>query len=300
MTSLLFSKLANALGIPIQSGHPTKLARKTQSQWQDQQISKHKAVAAVLLERGLNESTASHASMNELDEWDSKDVHFVFNKIKASPEDVRRGLRSFDPPTANDDAVSVEDYRPNYFVKPSLTLIERAAHTRVALCVNVEGEFALRESDYLALSHVWSEGVGADLSNKGLPLYLVSRLFERVRSLSVQWIWLDSLAIPGGTRTLTVHEEDLKVEMIKCMADIYRKATAVMIINALVLRLQSVHTIDVAVALICGKWITRIWTYQEIKLATRAVIVTGAGIVEYGDILNTLRDLAGPNAISST
>ncbi|KAK4989785.1 hypothetical protein LTR50_002959 [Elasticomyces elasticus] len=300
MTSFLLSKLANALGIPTQSGHPPNLAQKSQSKWQDQRVSKHKAVAAVLLERGLDEATASHASKNELDEWDFKDVHGVFNKIRASPEDVRKGLRSFKPTAANDDAASSTDHRPNYFVTPSLALVERAAHTGMALCVNVEGEFALKERDYLALSHVWSEGVGADLNNKGLPRYLISRLFERTTSLGVQWIWLDSLAIPGGTRTLTVHEEDLKVEMINCMADIYRKATAVVIIDALVLRLQSNHAVDVAVALICGKWITRIWTYQEIKLATRAVIVTGAGTVEYSDMLNTLRDLAGPNAMSGT
>jgi len=39
-------------------------------------------------------------------------------------------------------------------------------------------------------------------------------------------------------------------------------------------------------------WVSRVWTYQEIKLATDAVVVTEAGFVRFADIVNTLRSKA--------
>lgn len=65
------------------------------------------------------------------------------------------------------------------------------------------------------------------------------------------------------------------------------------IFDALVMQLKSADLIDVAACLLCGKWMTRIWTYQEICLAKRAMIITGNGVVEFMDMARWLRTLSG-------
>lgn len=42
------------------------------------------------------------------------------------------------------------------------------------------------------------------------------------------------------------------MSLINCLADIYRKAKAVVILDALVLRLRSTDPVETAVALYCG------------------------------------------------
>lgn len=81
------------------------------------------------------------------------------------------------------------------------------------------------------------------------------------------------------------------LDVINNMPQIYSRADAVIIIDALLLQLHSQDLIDVAVGLACGNWATRVWTYQEIKLASRALVLTASGSFEYkamADYLQTL------------
>jgi len=43
-----------------------------------------------------------------------------------------------------------------------------------------------------------------------------------------------------------------KVSLINCLADVYRKAKAVVILDALVLRLQSTDPVETGIMLCCG------------------------------------------------
>jgi len=114
------------------------------------------------------------------------------------------------------------------------------------------------------LSHVWSEGLGSDDHNRGLHLSLADQIFEKVASLGVRWIWTDSLAIPGGKRALTVVEE-LKANLINAMANIYRTANQVVIVDALCLRLESTDPVKAAAVLCCGrKAIKPLFVAQEL------------------------------------
>jgi hypothetical protein len=211
----------------------------------------HRAINEFLLQWGIPEDIAGPVSKNELCYWPTAEVEEVFAKLDTTPADVRAGLRSF-----HDDA----DFTPNPagrlmeadLIKPNVQLMLKSVEKRAALCVNETGEFSLRDSDYVAISHVWIEGVGADLDNRGLPRRLVQSIFARIRPIGVKWIWLDSLAIPGGVEALSLHEEDLKVSLINCLADIYRKAKAVVILDSLVLRLRSIDAVETAVVLCCG------------------------------------------------
>jgi len=204
-----------------------------------------------LLQWGISEEIAAPVSKNELCYWQTSEVQEVFAKLDTTPTAVRAGLRSF-----NNDSTATK--RPlstlveGDLLKPDVRLMLQSVEKRAALCVNEAGDFSLQDTDYVAMSHVWIEGVGANLYNRGLNRRLIQSIFSRIRPLGVEWIWLDSLAIPGGVEALSLHEEDLKASLINCLADIYRKAKAVVILDALVLRLRSTDPVETAVALCCG------------------------------------------------
>lgn len=99
------------------------------------------------------------------------------------------------------------------------------------------------------------------------------------------------LVIPGGNRALSFSEEILKTDIINSLAAIYERADGVIIFDALVMKLQSNDPADVAVCLACGRWMQRVWTYQEIKLAKQAIILTGTGLLSYKDMVEDLRIL---------
>lgn len=110
------------------------------------------------------------------------------------------------------------------WVKPNLELIEQAAADKKALCVNKDGQFRLLEWGFVALSHTWSEGLYADSGNRGLPQHVLDQVFEKLDCVpEAEWLWIDSLAVPGGDRDLTVHEEKIKVELINNMGMIYSR-----------------------------------------------------------------------------
>jgi hypothetical protein len=211
-------------------------------------VKNNQAIKKILDQWNIPEDIADAVSKNELCYWEESEVHQVFAKLDTTPSTIKRGLRSFEE-TTSATKVPLPDTE---LLKPDVKLMLESVEKRAALCVNEAGKFSLRDTDYVAMSHVWIEGVGADLDNRGLPRRLIKSIFDQIRSMDVEWIWLDSLAIPGGVEALSLHEEELKVSLINCLADIYRKAKSVVILDALVLRLRSVDPADVGVILRCG------------------------------------------------
>ena len=124
----------------------------------------------------------------------------------------------------------------------------------------------------MAISHVWEEGIQAEADNRGLSRSILDSIFVELGHVNAPWIWLDCLAIPAGNRALTARQEVLKKDIINNLSSIHRNADAVVVFDALVMRLRSRDLVDVAVVLLCGKWMTRIWTLQEIRLAGNVLI----------------------------
>lgn len=245
----------------------------------------NREVKRYLLTKGLPEAIASSMSMNELCYWTEKELDEVFHDLHASTDEISNGLRTFRIQGDSNDAGAM--------VKPSLEEVSQSAEVLGALCVNRDGQFRVNPGEgYVALSHVWAQGLGADDDNRGLHGNLLDQVFTKLEPQGIKWIWTDSLAIPGGKRALSLIEEELKATLINAMADIYRKASQVIILDALCLRLDSVDPVKTAVSLCCGQWMTRVWTYQEIKLATNATIATKAGFVNFRDIVQSLKQNA--------
>ena len=207
----------------------------------------NRAVKQYLLNKGVSESVAWSNSFNELCYWTEKELDDLFHDLQLPGNVPLDKLISFLPrPQGRADPAPV-------FIKPSLESIQQSASQLGALCVNRQGDFSINPKEgFAALSHVWSQGLGADHDNRGLDASLLHQVFDRVEPLGVQWIWTDSLAIPGGKRALNLVEEELKGQLINAMADIYRQADFVVVLDALCLRLNSTDPVKVAAVMSLG------------------------------------------------
>ena len=194
-------------------------------------------------------------------------------------------------------SVPQQDTQPKW-ISPPRTLIDQSARDETALCINEQGQWSLRASGYVALSHVWIEGLQRDKDHNGVSSQKVNAIFTLLRSRSVQaeWVWTDVLVIPsGGDLGSALEDEMVTLDVINNMPQIYSRADAVIIIDALVLQLHPQELVDVALGLACGNWATRVWTYQEIKLANRALILTASGAHDYKTVVDNLQLLKDQN-----
>ncbi|VBB73823.1 Putative protein of unknown function [Podospora comata] len=247
------------------------------------------AIWAYLREQGISKKTARAISQHELRLWDEQDLRTVFSRIDATKDEIAtRTLRSF-------SVKYRKDQNTTDFVKPSWNMVQESGRTLGALCVNRHGEFSFRQpGSYAALTHVREEGLRTDDYKRGLHRGLLKQIFMKIKLLGIQWLWIDSLSIPGPAGLLSEEELQIKTNLINAMAAIYRQAKQVIVIDALVLRLESVNPIYTAVVLCCG-WITRIWTYQEIKFAENAIVLTKTGSVSFSTIITELDSRAYRN-----
>lgn len=208
----------------------------------------NRAIKQYLLDKGVPEPIARSNSMNELCYWTEKELDEVFDNLV-----VPRGARldqliSFTLRHAPNNGAHVTD-----FVKPTFEEIQDSVEKMGALCVNRSGVFCTNPAGgFVALSHVWSQGLGADDDNRGLHRDLLNQVFDKVEPLGIRWVWTDSLAIPGGKRTLQFLEEEAKSALINAMAKIYQQARMVLVFDALCLRLNSTDPVQVAIMLSLG------------------------------------------------
>lgn len=201
-------------------------------------------VERFLLQRGFSASIASTVSKNELCFWTKEELEDLFAKLDISSDDMRNPLSSFI--IRNEDGAKE-------MIKPEANAVEESARSPGALCVNRSGQFCLNPVEgYAALSHVWSQGLGSWGNNQGIDKSLLGQVFDLIEPSGIKWIWVDSLAIPGGNKILSQEEEEIKTKLINAMSDIYRLAQKVVIIDALALRLNSVEPVDVGAILSLG------------------------------------------------
>jgi ankyrin repeat protein len=256
----------------------------------------------LLLRYGVDQPQARATSISQLRNWELDDVERILKKVKRPTPDycIFRSAEvapSKPSPKPDDPWEPVYKYWPALWatrpipISPPRAMVEQSARDGTALCVNVKGEWSLRSEGYCALSHVWIEGLQRDESIGGLEKTKIVKAFELLKraGLLSEWLWTDVLVIPGGWPTQSLQDELITVALINSMPQVYGRAEAVLVFDATVLQLHSTDYVEVAVALACGKWATRVWTYQEIKLANRAVVVTATGGVEFSAMIAILK-----------
>lgn len=240
------------------------------------------------MRHGIDIEIAKTVSRNELRNWELADIENIFVKVKRKPKtfcpfiDPDRFLRAWRQPQERHDywrgilPSLLETDSP--WLSPPRSLVLQAAQERAALCINAGKEWSIRRSDYVALSHVWSEGLQQDKQRKAVQGNKIDLVFKTLikAKIPVKWIWTDVLSIPGGGGPTDNLDDDLlKIKIINSMPEIYANAEAVVIFDALVWQLQTRDALELAAVLVCGLWASRVWTFQEIKMAKKAYIING-------------------------
>ncbi|KAM3087015.1 hypothetical protein ACMFMG_001124 [Clarireedia jacksonii] len=253
-------------------------------------LSRHQ-VQEIMMRYGIAPKTATNVAMNELNGWPVEEVEEIMKKIKRPKYDYCP-LKVESPDSDDSFLRRCGNWiLPNAWVKPPLELIRQSVREKLILCVNKSFDWKLMNGNYMAVSHVWAEGIRADSKGRGLTREHLSCIFERIAKTGAEWIWLDVLSVPNADpagENLTQEEKDLQIDVINTLPDVYAKAEAVIVLDALLLQMHTESPIDVAVGLVCGAWTKRVWTYQEIRLAKKALFVTAEKIYSLDDIRSEL------------
>ncbi|KAK9443567.1 HET domain protein [Metarhizium brunneum] len=121
---------------------------------------------------------------------------------------------------------------------------------------------------YVALSHVWANGLGNPTSNS-LPRCQIARISKLIDDLpkapgstESPRLWLDTLCCPV--------EAESKMICLERIADVYRKAHHVLVLDTTLtaFKYEGTSPAELLVrAFGCSPWMRRLWTLQEGALA---------------------------------
>ena len=188
------------------------------------------------------------------------------------------------------------------YVKAPWPLVEKSIGERAALCVNRNGKFRVLKEGYAVLSHVWGETMGwqtpdswgavdIEVRRQGIGYSHFLRFFERC---DAEWLWVDVLAMPEVLEDMPDAEkektESLRTSVINCFRQILLGADRVICLDSLLMRTRTSSMIDVAVMLSLSRWINRLWTFTEAKLAKCVKIKTQDSMFDLDEILAYLYD----------
>ncbi|KIW66891.1 hypothetical protein PV04_06180 [Phialophora macrospora] len=141
---------------------------------------------------------------------------------------------------------------------------------------------------YVAISHVWSHGLGNPKENS-LPRCQLARLGRMVANLYPDWegpvpYWIDTLCVP-------THPPEARALAILNLRRTYQQADMVLVVDAHLEQVDSSSLLvpEIALYIICSTWLTRLWTLQEGALARSLHFQFADRVVDLGQIENTLR-----------
>ena len=172
------------------------------------------------------------------------------------------------------------------YVKPPvedvIDILENGKNSVPILCIEDQGD-GLKLSvqsrsmasphgeDYIAISHVWVDGLGST-AEIGIPECQARRLFRLARQITHKespYFWIDSLCIPAA--------KNVRKRAIIMMADTYSNASTVLVIDKKIQQQVSTSPIqELYCSIFTSAWMQRLWTYQEACLA-RTLIFELAG-----------------------
>jgi hypothetical protein len=123
-------------------------------------------------------------------------------------------------------------------------------------------------ADYVAISHVWSDGLGNPIVHPGgLPVnglaecqvLRLNRFLKNLRPKAPVMFWMDTFCIPAQAE----YEEQRKAAISK-MRTIYEKASKVLVLDAELLQACAhVSNFELMMRVLTCGWMRRVWTLQE-------------------------------------
>ncbi|KAK2048731.1 hypothetical protein LZ31DRAFT_550104 [Colletotrichum somersetense] len=138
------------------------------------------------------------------------------------------------------------------------------------------------ETEYVAISRVWSDGLGNTTANE-IPICQFERLSKMVQEAwgnSKICFWLDTLCFPYPTSPA----KEAYQQALEKMRTTYEQAELVLVLDSYLLGTQydpsATDNHELALRVLCSEWNARLWTYQEGQLAKRLKFVFGSTAVE--------------------
>jgi hypothetical protein len=122
----------------------------------------------------------------------------------------------------------------------------------------VEVDF-VNDGSYVAISHVWSDGLGHPPGVNALPECQVRRLRQLVllAGLEAPVLWIDALCVPANSGPG-------KRNALARMAQVYRNATNVLVLDSDLLSVPSIcSNEELLLRIALCKWTRRLWTLEE-------------------------------------
>ena len=136
----------------------------------------------------------------------------------------------------------------------------------------------IRKEKYVAISHVWRHGLGNPAQNS-IPWCQITRLFRLLHNCNTEAkaLWLDTLTVPINI--------DYKFEAIKQLRAVYQNAEAVLVLDH-VLQQVGAEPLEQSIQLLCCEWLTRLWTLQEGRLASKLLFEFKNEVVSEQQLIN--------------
>lgn len=145
---------------------------------------------------------------------------------------------------------------------------------------------------YVAISHVWADGLGNSKANS-IPICQLNALLRSLYEIkhdkemmekkgakddrSMMPFWLDTLCIPVGDEYQSLREFS-----IQKMHDIYQQAHCALVLDPDFVRMTRRQTPlhEIVCRVFLSGWITRLWTFQEGALPSILYIRAKDGIID--------------------
>jgi hypothetical protein len=156
---------------------------------------------------------------------------------------------------------------------PRVTLLQNG-HSAMTLDVVDSGP-------YVAVSHVWSHGLG-NPRNNSLPRCQLQRLTHYINGLGVPnlCLWIDTLCIP-------VSDRDLRTKAILQLPQIFRGAHTALVLDAELYDIpqHGVSGMEIATRIFCCGWMRRLWTFQEafVSNSSESPLRRDKLLIQFGD-----------------
>lgn len=140
---------------------------------------------------------------------------------------------------------------------------------------------------YVAISHVWSDGLGNPERNAIYKCQLdrLQSLVARSSSPALP-IWLDAISCPREYKHMRERSNKAYDQAISFMRRTYQDADFVLVLDHSLfdLSVKTLTNLGILLRLISCGWTRRLWTYQEGVLAKRLVVQFADGAVDIDEI----------------
>ena len=150
---------------------------------------------------------------------------------------------------------------------------------------HIEVTAADSSTPYVAISHVWSDGMGNPRAN-AMPICQLERISSICKSENGSHMpfWIDTLCCP------TEPEEATELAII-LMRKTYHEAAAVVVLDEWLssCSAQSVPAPDIMLRIMLSGWSRRLWTFQEGMLGRQVWILFADQLVPMDEVARTVR-----------